>query len=66
MWYADQDKRPMWLALFGTAIGLAILSVLVWFWHAPTEHQPVDSWRVEGNAGAVTGPAQRSDPAIGE
>ena len=28
MWYADQDKRPMLLALAGTVIGLIILSVL--------------------------------------
>lgn len=65
MWRADQDKRPMWLAIGGTIAALVIISALWSYWHAPTEPQPIDSWRVEGNSGPVTAPAQRSEPAIG-
>ena len=60
MWYADQDKRPMNLAIFGTIIGLAILSLLWWFWHLPTEKQQVNSHFTTG------APAQRHDAAVGD
>jgi hypothetical protein len=66
MWHADQDKRPMILAIFGTILALIICSALWMHWHAPTEPQQVDSYRTEGNAGPVTGAAQRSQPAVGD
>ena len=61
MWRADQDKRPMILAIIGTVLALVILSGAWMFWHAPTERQPVDSWKTDGTT--VT-PAQRSEPLI--
>jgi uncharacterized membrane protein len=63
MWYADPDKRPMVLTLAGTIIGLIILSLLWWNWHAPTEAQQVDSYKI--NAEGQLSPAQRSEPAVG-
>lgn len=64
MWYADQDKRPMVLALAGTIIGLIILSLLWWNWRTPMDPQQVDSYKM--NAAGELSPAQRSEPAIGD
>jgi len=53
----------MVLTLAGTIIGLIILSLLWWNWHAPTEAQQVDSYKI--NAEGQLSPAQRSEPAVG-